>query len=82
MMTPSNGDIFRGIHRSQKPVSQWANSEEACDLRRNRAHYDVIVMMISRFPCTKNLSMLQLVNYVTSKYHLVIRRSITHSTEI
>ena len=51
--------FVRGIHRSQRPVirsfhvfvffiyawiNRWVNNREAGDLRRYRAHYDVIVM--------------------------------------
>ena len=56
MITSSNGNIFRvtgplcgGIHGSvvkspQKGQWRWVNNREAGDLRRHRAHYDVIVM--------------------------------------
>ena len=27
-------------------INDWANNREACDLRRHRAHYDVIVMTV------------------------------------
>ena len=37
MMTSSNGSIFR--------INGWVNNREAGDLRRYRAHYDVIVMI-------------------------------------
>ena len=54
---PRNWPFVRGIHRSgpgefptQRPVTpvtwinRWVNNHEAGDLRRYRAHYDVIVM--------------------------------------
>ena len=60
MMTSSNGNIFfavPGDFPAQRPVTRsfdvffdlcpnkgWINNREADDLRRHRAHYDVIVM--------------------------------------
>ena len=61
MMTSSNGNILRVTgplggeftgHRSQMFclicawINAWVNNREAGDLRRHRAHYDVIVMEI------------------------------------
>ena len=57
MMTSSNGNIFRvtghfGEFPAQRPVTRsfdvlnvWVNNRKAGDLRRYRAHYDVIVMI-------------------------------------
>ena len=54
MMTWSNGNIFRVTgslcgeftgHRNNAWINAWVNNREAGDLRRHRAHYDVIVMM-------------------------------------
>ena len=62
MMTSSNGNIFRvtvnSPHKGQwrgglmfslicARINGWINNCEAGDLRRNRAHYDVSVMMIT-----------------------------------
>ena len=33
-------------------MNGWVNNREACDLRRYRAHYDVIVMPFVHFPET------------------------------
>ena len=30
------------------PINGWVNTEEAGDLRRHRAHYDVIVMILAK----------------------------------
>ena len=51
MMTSSNGNIFRVASHSagnspvpgESPTNGWVNNREAGDLRRYRAHYDVIV---------------------------------------
>ena len=60
MMTSSNGNICRIIGHSPHNgqwrgasmfslicvwINGWVNNREAGDLRRNRAHYDVIVMI-------------------------------------
>ena len=51
MMTSSNGNIFRGQWRGTlmfsliyAPINGWVNNRDAGNLRRHRAHYDVIVM--------------------------------------
>ena len=57
VMTSSNGNIFRSPvtseFPSQRPVTRsfdffwinaWVNNHEAGDLKRHRAHYDVIVI--------------------------------------
>ena len=41
MMTTSNGNIFRV---TGPLCNGWVNNREAGDLRRQRDHYDVIVM--------------------------------------
>ena len=33
-------------------INGWINNDEAGDLRRHRAHYDVSVMSVTRFICT------------------------------
>ena len=66
-MTSSNGDIFRvtghlcGEFTGPRVALMftlictrkigWVNNREAGDLRRNRAHYDVIVM---KYTCEMN----------------------------
>ena len=35
-------DVFYDLH----PNNSWVNNGEACDLKRHRAHYYVIVMVI------------------------------------
>ena len=37
------------------PINGWVNTEEAGDLRRHRAHYDVIVMILAKKKNTKHL---------------------------
>ena len=58
MMTSSNGNIFRVTGHlcgeftddrwipHTKAINSWVNNREAGDLRRYRAHYDVIVMYV------------------------------------
>ena len=55
IITSSNGNIFRVIDPwcgAQRPMTRsawtdsWANNGAAGDLRRYRAHYDVIVMQV------------------------------------
>ena len=60
MMTSSNGNIFRTVNSLHKGqwrgalmfslicvwINDWISNREAGDLRRYRAHYDVIVMVM------------------------------------
>ena len=45
MMTSSNGNISASLALCAPWIIGWANNGEAGDLRRHRAHFDVIVMV-------------------------------------
>ena len=42
------------ICAGNSPVTGWVNNREAGDLRRHRAHYDVIVMNRARYGMTSD----------------------------
>ena len=48
-------------------LNGWVNTSEAGDLRRYRAHYDVIVIIC--LPCESFLHMCGLRNFILGQYH-------------
>ena len=59
-------------------INGWVNNREAGDLRRHRAHYDVIVMMAikSAFQCECDVILLIMTSNNVRKWNNILKRKI------